>query len=70
MMIGIVPTAAPDLSVGGRVDLLVGAAFAPQTGLLRGHRLALEVGRPVYQSLDGPQLETDWTATQGWQLLL
>jgi hypothetical protein len=70
MMIGMVPTADPDLRAGRRVDLLVGAAFAPQAGLLRGHRLALEVGRPVYQNLDGPQLETDWTATLGWQLLL
>jgi hypothetical protein len=70
MMIGIVPTADPDLRAGRRVSLLVGAAFAPQIGLLRGHRLALEVGRPVYQNLDGPQLETDWTAALGWQLLL
>jgi hypothetical protein len=70
MMIGIVPTADPDLRAGRRVDLLVGAAFTPQAGLLRGHRLALEIGRPVYQNLDGPQLETDWTATLGWQWLL
>ena len=51
-------------------DLLVGAAFAPQAEQLRSHRLALEVGRPAYQNLDGPQLETDWTVTLGWQLLL
>jgi Putative MetA-pathway of phenol degradation len=70
MMVGIVPTADPDLRGGRRVDLLIGAAFTPQAGLLHGHRLALEVGRPVYQNLDGPQLETDWTATLGWQLLL
>jgi hypothetical protein len=70
MMIGVVPTADPDLRGGRRVDLLVGAAYAPQTGLLRGHRLALEAGRPVYQNLDGPQLETDWTAMLGWQLML
>ena len=70
MMIGIVPTADPDLRAGRRVDLLVGAAFTPQAGLLCGHRLALEVGRPVYQNLDGPQLETDWSATLGWQWLL
>jgi hypothetical protein len=70
MMIGIVPTADPDLRAGRRVDLLVGAAFEPQSGLLRNHRLALEVGRPVYQHLDGPQLETDWTATLGWQWML
>ena len=70
MMIGVVPTADPDLRAGRRVDLLVGAAFAPRTGLLRSHRLGLETGWPVYQNLDGPQLETDWTVTLGWQWLL
>jgi len=50
-------------------DYLVAAAFAPQSGLLLGHRLALEVGRPVYQNPDGPQLEADWTAMLGWPLL-
>ena len=31
------------------------------------HRLALEVSTPLSQNLDGPQLETDWMATIGWQ---
>ena len=39
-----------------------------QRGALRGHRLALGPGAPVHQDLDGPQLETDWMATLGWQL--
>ncbi len=39
-----------------------------QRGGLRGHRLAFELGVPVYQDLNGPQLETNWTATLGWQL--
>jgi hypothetical protein len=29
--------------------------------------LAAEVGVPVYQDLNGPQLETDWTFSIGWQ---
>jgi hypothetical protein len=37
-------------------------------GPLHGHRFALELGRPVYQDLDGPQLENDWLLTVGWQL--
>ena len=36
-------------------------------GWLEGHRLAAEVGVPVYQNLAGPQLETDLIATLGWQ---
>jgi hypothetical protein len=70
MMVGAVPTADPDLRAGRSIDLLVGAAFAPRAGLLRSHRLGLEAGWPVYQNLDGPQLETDWTVTLGWQWLL
>lgn len=46
-------------------------ALAPGMSLdipgLAGQRLALEVGIPVYQDLDGPQLERDWTVRAGWQ---
>jgi len=66
----MVPTADPDLRAGRRFDLLVGASISPASGILRGHRFAVEYGQPVYQNLDGPQLETDWTATFGWQLAL
>lgn len=64
----LVPTADPDRRAGRRVDVAVGVNLMLQHGPLRGHRLALELARPVYQSLDGPQLETDWIATLGWQL--
>jgi hypothetical protein len=64
----MVPTADPDLRGGRRFDLLVGAAFKPSSGFFKGQRVALEYGQPVYQNLDGPQLETDWTLTLGWQL--
>ncbi|MBY0399822.1 transporter, partial [Myxococcota bacterium] len=36
-------------------------------GALRGQRIAVELAVPVYQNLDGPQLEQDWTLTTGWQ---
>jgi hypothetical protein len=64
----IVPTAYPNLRGGERLDLLAGANFVVTKGPLRGHRFALELGRPIYQDLDGPQLETDWRLTAGWQL--
>jgi hypothetical protein len=62
-----VQTANPDFYGGERVDLLFGVNLVGQRGLACGHRLAAEVGVPVYQDLNGPQLETDWTFSIGWQ---
>ncbi len=60
-----VQTADPDRQKIRRVDVGVGANW-----VLPGarHRLALEVVAPVRQELDGPQLETDWHVTLGWQI--
>jgi hypothetical protein len=65
----MVPTADPDRQGGSRVDSLFGINFYVPKGprLIRGQRLAVEVGFPIYQNLDGPQLETDWNITFGWQ---
>jgi hypothetical protein len=64
----LVPTADPELRGGRRLDLLFGVNFLVTGGALRGNRFAVEVGAPVWQHLDGPQLETDWRLTAGWQL--
>ena len=66
----MVPTADPDKRAGRRFDLLLGASFAPASGWFEGQRFAAEFGAPVYQNLDGPQLETDWTVTFGWQWVI
>ncbi len=68
----VVPTADPDLRGGNRLDALVGLNFVNQAGpkWLQGQRLAFEFGLPVYQDLDGPQLETDWIILFGWQYTL
>ncbi|MFW5431894.1 MAG: hypothetical protein ACKE5M_08795 [Methylophilaceae bacterium] len=58
-----VQTADPNNYGEERLDLYAGINWAHHSG----HRLALEVGAPVYQHLDGPQLETDWTLTAGYQ---
>jgi hypothetical protein len=58
-----VQTADPNNYGKERLDVIAGINWASQSG----HRLALEVGAPVYQHLDGPQLETDWTLTAGYQ---
>ena len=35
--------------------------------VIKGQRLAVEFGLPLYHGLDGPQLETDWILWLGWQ---
>ena len=57
------PTADPALRAGSRLDALLGLSghFGD------GHRLAVEGGVPIAQSLDGPQLGTKFVLTAGWQ---
>ena len=63
----MVATADPSRRAGARADVGVGLNLYGRAGALSGHRLSLEVLAPVYQDLDGPQLETDWTVIVGWQ---
>lgn len=63
----VVPTADPDLRGGDRIDLGIGLNLLGLDGWVRDHRLGVEFLFPVYQSLDGPQLEVDWTFIVGWQ---
>lgn len=48
---------------GESVDLIAGLNFLFENG----HRLAFDVRAPVWQDLNGLQLETDYTLTLGWQ---
>ncbi|MGB1457196.1 transporter [Spongiibacter marinus] len=63
----MVPTADPDAQGGERSELSLGLNYLFLKGAAKGHRLALEYGEPVYQHLDGPQMELDSTLTAGWQ---
>lgn len=63
----VIPTADPDLRGGTRLDVGVGLNTYFPDSFLPGGRLAAEFEFPVYQSLDGPQLETDWQFTVGVQ---
>lgn len=63
----LVPTADPDLRAFGRLDVGVGLNFLIPGGPLKGNRFAVEGLFPVYQHVDGPQLEQDWMVTAGWQ---
>ncbi len=62
-----IPTADPKRRGGHRVDVFPGLNVTIPLGPLGTHRLGIEAGFPIYQWLDGPQLETDWTLTVGWQ---
>ena len=62
-----VQTADPENFGGDITTMFFGVNLAGQTGMLRGHRLAMEAGIPLHRDLNGPQLETDLTITAGWQ---
>ncbi len=61
------PAVREDLRGGTRIDAPLGVNLYFPRGALQGHRLAVEWSIPVYQDLDGPQLETSWQLTVGWQ---
>lgn len=63
-----VQTAQTDFHGGEQMDLLLGANYLFKGEILKGHRLGIEAGFPVVRDLNGPQLETDFTLTVGWQL--
>ena len=67
LIVAPVQTADPDNQGGDTVELLGGINLAGSKGWTKGHRLALEFGIPLYRDLNGPQLETDYMFTLGWQ---
>jgi len=62
-----VQTADPNNYGGDTVNLTFGMNLVGQGGWWHGHRIAIEGGIPVTQDLNGPQMETDYTLTVGWQ---
>ena len=63
----MIPTADPDLRGGTRLDFGLGVNLYLPESLIPEGRFAAEFEFPLYQSLDGPQLETDWQLTVGVQ---
>ncbi|MBE9129909.1 transporter [Coleofasciculus sp. LEGE 07092] len=63
----MIPTADPDRRGGTQLNLGFGVNLYAPRGSLKGSRLAIEFELPLYRSLDGPQLETDWQLTAGIQ---
>ena len=64
----MMPTADEDLRAGTRADALLGFTYLFTEGALAGNSIGLEAGMPFYQDIDGPNLETDYTVTLGWQV--
>ncbi|NBB79686.1 MAG: transporter [Verrucomicrobia bacterium] len=62
-----VTTAFEDNFGGDRIDLILGINLLGQNGALTGHRLAVDLRLPLWQDLNGYQLETDSVLTLGWQ---
>jgi hypothetical protein len=63
-IMGPVQTADPSRQGGQRAAFGLGMNYLLP---VEGHRLALEATVPIWQDLDGPQLEVDWGITLGWQ---
>lgn len=50
------------------VTSFLGTSLSIPKGLLKGHRLALEFGVPLYQEVNGIQMQAKNTLIAGWQL--
>lgn len=62
-----VTSANPDNYGGEQLNLFAGFNMAGQHGILRGHRLAFEYGEPVYQHVNGVQMDMQRMITLGYQ---
>ena len=65
MMARVDPSQNDKTRGGERLSLAPGLSL--DVPLIKGGRVAIEFGIPVYQRLDGPQLERDWNLKMGWQ---
>ena len=61
----MVPTADPDRRAGNLISTALGMNFLIPSGPLQGLGFSIEGILPVYQHLDGPQLERDYTMLFG-----
>jgi len=62
-----VTTAFSENYGGQRLEAIVGVSFMAPSGLLTGHRLAVDLRVPVWQDRNGIALGTNYTITAGWQ---
>lgn len=55
---------------GDVLEAILGINYLVTDGMLKGHRIALEVGMPIYQNLNGVGMNRKEMVTLGWQLAL
>ncbi len=65
----MVPTADPDRQAKTSVNLHLGFDFNIGLGGADDHTISVEFTRPIYQDLDGPQLEAERIVRVGWQVV-
>jgi hypothetical protein len=63
LIVAPVQTADPSYQAAMGVDAAFGINYVREGG----HRVAFEIVVPLHQDVDGPQLETDWQLTAGYQ---
>lgn len=59
--------ANPDNYGGETLNLALGVNLVGQSGLIRGHRLAIEYQAPIYQDVNGVQMDMQSMLTLGYQ---
>jgi hypothetical protein len=52
---------------GERLALLLGVNLLGTSGIANGHNLSVDIRLPLWQDLNGYQLETDWILSIGWR---
>lgn len=60
-----VQTANPDNYGGEKIGFGAGFTYAPDIPSIRGTEIGLDIRAPLYQDLNGVQLERDWSVTAG-----
>ena len=63
-----VTTAFEENYGGERLDAIFGINLYAPKGVFKGQRIAIDVRLPLWQDLNGYQLETDSVITIGWQM--
>ena len=62
-------TTAYESNTGGeRLDAIFGINLYVPSGILKGQRIAVDLRLPLWQDLNGYQLEADYMLTLGWQM--
>ena len=67
-IVGPVQTANPNNYGGRRLELGIGADWTGTKGALKGHHFAAEVSVPLWQNLNGPQMERDYNVSIGYKI--